>query len=102
MSSVITPPGGAIDEQRFGLDARVRRLFPGQALDVDEARGPGRQVGAGHDLRCSPTLTIFIVLVPPALPIGSPMVSTIRSPSFTRSEERRVGKECRSRWSPDH
>ena len=22
--------------------------------------------------------------------------------AFTRSEERRVGKECRSRWSPDH
>src|SRR5437667_10617382 len=22
--------------------------------------------------------------------------------SFCRSEERRVGKECRSRWSPDH
>src|SRR2546426_12156078 len=22
--------------------------------------------------------------------------------SFWRSEERRVGKECRSRWSPDH
>ena len=21
---------------------------------------------------------------------------------LTRSEERRVGKECRSRWSPDH
>ena len=21
---------------------------------------------------------------------------------FPRSEERRVGKECRSRWSPDH
>ena len=27
--------------------------------------------------RCSPTLTIFMVLVPPALPKGSPMVSTI-------------------------
>src|SRR5207248_8628316 len=26
---------------------------------------------------------------------GPPMIST-------RSEERRVGKECRSRWSPDH
>ena len=26
-----------------------------------------------------------------------------RSPEFTtRSEERRVGKECRSRWSPYH
>ena len=23
-------------------------------------------------------------------------------PSHHRSEERRVGKECRSRWSPDH
>src|SRR2546429_2138211 len=23
-------------------------------------------------------------------------------PEFSRSEERRVGKECRSRWSPDH
>ena len=22
--------------------------------------------------------------------------------AFIRSEERRVGKECRSRWSPDH
>src|SRR2546430_17363385 len=22
--------------------------------------------------------------------------------TFSRSEERRVGKECRSRWSPDH
>src|SRR5207248_8880066 len=35
--------------------------------------------------------------------------SSIASPSRTsptsrphRSEERRVGKECRSRWSPDH
>ena len=24
------------------------------------------------------------------------------TPSFIRSEERRVGKECRSRWSPYH
>src|SRR2546422_7814419 len=24
------------------------------------------------------------------------------TPGATRSEERRVGKECRSRWSPDH
>src|SRR6266516_5474242 len=26
----------------------------------------------------------------------------IRKTRFPRSEERRVGKECRSRWSPDH
>src|SRR5438034_10236313 len=27
---------------------------------------------------------------------------TALNPVFTRSEERRVGKECRSRWSPYH
>src|ERR1051325_341280 len=30
---------------------------------------------------------------------ASNLVGTIEDPSF-RSEERRVGKECRSRWSP--
>ena len=28
--------------------------------------------------------------------------NTRRLPGFFRSEERRVGKECRSRWSPYH
>src|SRR5437773_7367594 len=36
----------------------------------------------------------------------SPTSSSARSPNGTthgsRSEERRVGKECRSRWAPDH
>ena len=29
-------------------------------------------------------------------------LTKIKSLGFTRSEERRVGKECRSRWSPYH
>ena len=29
-------------------------------------------------------------------------INTIIAPALKRSEERRVGKECRSRWSPDH
>ena len=29
-------------------------------------------------------------------------IGRLYSPTFERSEERRVGKECRSRWSPDH
>ena len=29
-------------------------------------------------------------------------VGHIRTRALTRSEERRVGKECRSRWSPYH
>ena len=31
-----------------------------------------------------------------------PLIVSIRSPAGARSEERRVGKECRSRWSPYH
>ena len=31
-----------------------------------------------------------------------PMLSYAASALDTRSEERRVGKECRSRWSPYH
>ena len=26
----------------------------------------------------------------------------LQAPKYPRSEERRVGKECRSRWSPYH
>jgi len=33
---------------------------------------------------------------------GRALVSRVPSPEKIRSEERRVGKECRSRWSPYH
>ena len=29
-------------------------------------------------------------------------IANVTAPELTRSEERRVGKECRSRWSPYH
>ena len=32
----------------------------------------------------------------------SPVVTAALGRLLTRSEERRVGKECRSRWSPYH
>src|SRR3712207_7312072 len=34
--------------------------------------------------------------------LGAPSVLDARVRQSTRSEERRVGKECRSRWSPYH
>src|SRR5256886_4580369 len=41
-----------------------------------------------------------------ALPVGDwadpPIADPVESPHDPRSEERRVGKECRSRWSPYH
>src|SRR2546429_7199887 len=44
-----------------------------------------------------------VVLVAPGIGIAPPRVregAYVRGGS--RSEERRVGKECRSRWAPDH
>ena len=35
-------------------------------------------------------------------PSGSGKSTFLRSMNLLRSEERRVGKECRSRWSPYH
>ena len=84
-------PALAVDEQRLHLDAGEARFLPRQLRHLDEARRERRKARVvlrvrrhpAHALRCSPALTIFIVLVPPALPIGSPIVSTIRSPSLT-------------------
>ena len=59
------PRGSARGSPRGGLRAHLRGT-------------PCRQA-----CRCSPTLTIFIVLVPPDLPIGSPNEITIRSPAST-------------------
>src|SRR3712207_9434197 len=40
-------------------------------------------------------------LCPESLPLA-PTPRPWPRPSWVRSEERRVGKECRSRWSPSH
>src|SRR5256885_12876947 len=39
---------------------------------------------------------------PTMAPAPNPAESSPKPPAPSRSEERRVGKECRSRWSPYH
>src|SRR5579862_1810967 len=46
-----------------------------------------------------PDITLMDLQMP--VMSGSEAIAAIRK-DFPRSEERRVGKECRSRWSPDH
>ena len=52
------------------------------------------------------TETDHLIIVPPAdllrLPFHALVTSEPESDSGKRSEERRLGKECRSRWSPHH
>src|SRR5260221_3758566 len=43
-----------------------------------------------------------IVIVAPMMRIAPELTKDITVLEFGRSEERRVGKECRSRWSPYH
>ena len=38
----------------------------------------------------------------PSPEMGAELSAMLASVSSSRSEERRVGKECRSRWSPYH
>src|SRR2546425_12372837 len=55
--------------------------------------GGGRPTGAGGQPAIEPLA---------GQPPGSGPASVLRIEPPTRSEERRVGKECRSRWSPYH
>src|SRR2546426_329081 len=76
-----------------------------------------RLVEAAATLRASEAFTFFRVVLPlaaPSLLAGVAMSAARALGEFgatitfagnlagTRSEERRVGKECRSRWSPYH
>src|SRR5687767_15349534 len=53
-----------------------------------------------------PLMSVWIVCTPLVTPpVSSTVSGTMRSEARVdcrRSEERRVGKECRSRWSPYH
>ena len=50
-------------------------------------------------------LILGIILLVPSIAMANSIKNIdidIYVDSIGRSEERRVGKECRSRWSPDH
>src|SRR3989449_9140222 len=64
-------------------------------------------LGAGREFSFAleRMVTVMVITCPHALGLAVPLVvavSTGLSARSGRSEERRVGKECRSRWSPYH
>src|SRR2546427_2773820 len=86
----------------------VRKEHPiAQTVEGDPERGEslgGSAVDVGHPetgreavLGGEPVaLATYLVVV------GALRAPLAAVPGFDRSEERRVGKECRSRWSPYH
>ena len=80
------PPGAST----FGCTGRL--LFRPYLRYVVGSKGLRSRTG-----RRSKSLTLRVTRVRPC----ASAVAAIHA-SFSRSEERRVGKECRSRWSPYH
>src|SRR5207244_5035931 len=57
-------------------------------------------------ISCRPSRRSAATITPSAWTVGTSRSDTAETSAWPipgyRSEERRVGKECRSRWSPDH
>ena len=78
-------------ERRFAEGARLRAVPPkGSALKLSELTVEGSRWHQG----------ILHVLFEEIA--GRDQAEAARGTMLYRSEERRVGKECRSRWSPYH
>src|SRR6266704_6126905 len=94
-----------------GIAALAR---PGDVIALKGELGAGKTSFARAFIRArggveavpSPTFTLVQVYELPGGPIWHIDLYRLRDPEeaweLIRSEERRVGKECRSRWSPDH
>ena len=104
----VVPEGGVgagLPMARFSDACSTALMWRG--LQATYHHSPYSARAAGHAARKAP----WIANVQPALASGSPRPLNRPGPpdqpglldqATTRSEERRVGKECRSRWSPYH
>ena len=82
-----------LTDRPFGLNIMLMSPTASDALELAARhRLPIVTIGAGSPGKVLERLK----------PLGTIVVPVVASVSLTRSEERRVGKECRSRWSPYH
>ena len=70
------------------MDLLVRQRFDAALIDIHMPGANGMQLARQLNALPAPPPFIF--------------VTAYAEHALTRSEERRVGKECRSRWSPYH
>src|SRR6266849_2709010 len=88
---------GAVRRGIAADDRAARDRGHGFFFQADDGiRGP---LVTGVQTCALPILALHPISIP-QLPSSRSCARTIRS--FPRSEERRVGKECRTRWSPPH
>ena len=78
------------------IQAELITLLEGNSYEASAATDFSSVIKTVKDVQ--PHLILLDIKLPQTN--GFTLCSQIRS--FSRSEERRVGKECRSRWSPYH
>src|SRR3712207_9571809 len=88
-------PGGGSDNLARLIEAGVGRAL-GQALVIETRPGAGGVIGSEIVARADPD-GYTVLFTDSSFAINPSLVP--RLPFDPRSEERRVGKECRSRWS---
>ena len=80
-------------------DESPRRTGTTDGLDEALDLSPGRFLNAIYALFHNKAFGLILILLTGLLSLIGALLP--QKPT-TRSEERRVGKECRSRWSPYH
>src|SRR5256885_12443460 len=74
------------------------------ALPISKKRGCATHAGAGENVwsnvHIDDLVTLYVLAIESAPP--GAFLFAENGENSMRSEERRVGKECRSRWSPYH
>src|SRR5258708_40155267 len=85
-----SPGAGVVKELKIKVGDKVPK---GSPILVLESKAGSKTPAAPKQETAKPAA--------PARQAGAPAVAATAAVS-TRSEERRVGKECRSRWSPYH
>src|SRR2546426_8235315 len=106
------------EETEFLRQARIDLLVPVAAspertealLVLSGKRSEEPYSGEDQDLLVAIAASLAILLEKPPAEVAPrrdvfeecPQCGTCYDSGITRSEERRVGKECRSRWSPYH
>src|SRR2546430_6695027 len=89
------------DPGRRALSAGGRATPPTTAPPKPPPRPDGGEDVSKSGKRKTSSL-VFLDLDEPRQPKGAKAPAAAAAPAPPRSEERRVGKECRSRWSPYH
>ena len=82
--------------------SRALTACEGALLVVDSTQGVEAQTVANAYLAIENDLELIPVINKIDLPSADPDKVAMEIEQVLRSEERRVGKECRSRWSPYH